>query len=207
MTGKSSLIYSNPILYQLVMRFLYGSHFEDRYRALSEEIPGEASVIDLCCGDCYLYLHYLKQKKVNYLGLDLSPKLVAWAKARGIQACLFDVWKDPIPPADIIIMQASLYHFLPHADQVVGRMLASARQKVLISEPIQNLSSSPNPLLAAIGRLATHPGPKSQPYSGHRFDQQSLIELFSATQTLSRYFYIPGGREMVGVFHPTSSHR
>ena len=206
MTEKPSLIYSNPILYQFVMRFLYGSHFEDRYRALASEIPAGSCVVDLCCGDCYFYTHYLKQKKIAYLGLDLSPKFIASAQARGIHARQFDALKDPIPAGDIVMMQASLYHFLPHAEPVIRRMLTSAGQKVIIAEPIQNMSASTNPLLAMVARLATRPGPKDQPYSGHRFDEKSLTELFNSFEALNRVFFIPGNREMVGIFIPNSSH-
>jgi hypothetical protein len=200
MTEERSPIYTNPILYNLVMRILYGRHFEDRYQALANEIPDGAHIIDLCCGDCYIYTHYLRRKQVDYLGLDLAPRFIQSARSRGTLARQFDVWNDPIPIADIVMMQASLYQFIPHADQILGRMLASARQKVLIAEPVKNLSSSNNPLLAFIGRLGTRPGAKAEAYAGKRFVQQSLTGLFNATGMLEKMFFIPGEREMIGVF-------
>src|SRR5450759_3662099 len=207
MSEGHSPIYSNPVLYNLVMRVLYGSHFEDRYRALIDEIPDGTPVVDLCCGGCYIYSHYIKPKQVEYLGLDLSPRLIQSAQRRGIQARQFDVWNDPIPPADIVMMQASLYHFIPHTGPIIQRMLASAHQKVLISEPVQNLSSSDNPILAAIGRLGTRPGGETDLYKGQRFVEQTLMVVFASTGALERSFLIPGGREMIGVFPNRSPRR
>jgi trans-aconitate methyltransferase len=200
MTEHHSLIYSNRILYQLAIRFLYGNHYQDRYRALADIIPEQCSVVDLCCGDCYLYTHYLKSKKVSYLGLDLSPSFVAAAHKQGINARRFDVWVDPIPAADIIMMEGSLYQFIPHADQVIQRMLASAKQKVLVAEPINNLSTAAIPVLAAIGRLTPRPCSGANPFAGRRFVQQSMLDLFNSFEAFDHYFLIPGGREMVGIF-------
>ncbi len=42
-------------------------------------------------------------------------------------------------------MQASLYHFLPDAHEIVERMLAAAGRRVIVSEPVRNLASSQNP--------------------------------------------------------------
>jgi len=203
MTELNSFIYSNHILYQLIIRCLYGQHYQDRYRALSNLIPEHSSVVDLCCGDCYLYTRYLKPKQVNYLGLDLSPSFVSAAQKQGINARLFDVWVDPIPAADFIIMEGSLYQFIPHADQVIHRMLVSAHQKVLVAEPIINLSTSANPVLAAIRRLPLRTFSGAIPIAGPRFFQQSLLELFNSFESFSHYFLIPGGREMIGIFIPS----
>lgn len=95
------------------MRMLYGRNFRARYEALAAEIPPHAQVIDLCAGDAYLYRHYLRKKGVNYLGLELSPQFVAAGQAQGVALQEFNVWKDKIPAAEVVIMQASLYQFLP----------------------------------------------------------------------------------------------
>jgi hypothetical protein len=105
--------------------------------------------------------------------------------------------RSPLPVADAVIMQASLYHFLPDASGIVERMLAAALDRVVISEPIRNLASSELPLVGALGRRAADPG-----VGGHaaRFDARTLSELMGRYRgrTLAE-FPMPGGRERVFV--------
>ena len=74
-------------MYRSLMRLLYGRHFHDRYRSIAAEIAAGCSVVDVCCGDCCLYLGWLKAKGVSYVGLDLSAGFVAWASKRGVNRC------------------------------------------------------------------------------------------------------------------------
>lgn len=199
MAQHSSFIYSNQTVYQLVMRMLYGRNFRARYEALAAEIPPHAQVIDLCAGDAYLYRHYLRKKGVNYLGLELSPQFVAAGQAQGVALQEFNVWKDKIPAAEIVIMQASLYQFLPNAEAVVQKMLAAAKRKVLIAEPIRNLSEEDS-WLGKLSRALTKPRKEDEAYSGQRFNETTLRKLFNSFAAFEREFLIPGGREMIGVF-------
>ena len=182
------------------MRVLYGRHFEARYIAVADEIPAQSKVVDVCAGDCYLYVRYLCRRSVTYTGLDVSPQLVRWARTRGVSARQFDAWTDPIPVADVVVMQASLYQFLPSARDIVGRMLAAGRDKVIISEPVWNLSESHHPVLAAASRYLTDPRSARGHYVGQRFDRQSLTELFQSFDAFQRSFTVPGGKDIVGVF-------
>src|SRR5207302_7073486 len=99
-------------------------------------------------------------------------------RQRGVDARVLDLSDatEPLPPADFVIMQASLYHFLPDASSIVDRMLAAARDRVVISEPVRNLASSHLPVVSILGRRAADPG-----VGGHarRFTEQSLDELMS----------------------------
>jgi hypothetical protein len=95
------------------------------------------------------------------------------------------------------LMQASLYHFLPDAAPLLDRMLAAARDRVIISEPIRNISSSTNPLLRVLGRRGTDPGAGGH---DHRFTEETLDKLLSRyAPRVRRSFLIPGGREKVYV--------
>ena len=114
MAEQLSLIYRSPWIYHRVMRLLHGRNFRHRYELLAAEIPEASSVTELCAGDAWLYLHYLKQKHVRYLGLDVSPYFVKAARERGVDFKLHDLTKEPIPAADIVILQASLYQFYHH---------------------------------------------------------------------------------------------
>lgn len=201
----SSLIYNHRTAYHVLMRLLYGRYFSARYVAIAAEVPIGSEVVDVCAGDGYLYLNYLRTRSVQYQALDISPHLVQWMQRHGIQARQFDVWQDELPAADIVIMQASLYQFLPDAAPVVEKMLRAARQRVVITEPIRNIASSENPVLRLAGKRLTRPEAGGGEYQAHRFDQTSLMALFRQFPAFERSRELPGGREMLGLFrgqHP-----
>lgn len=193
----SSLIYNHRTAYHLLMRLLYGRYFSARYETIAAEVPAGSAVVDVCAGDGYLYLNYLRPKAVQYQALDISPRLVQWMQRHGIQAQQSDVWQDALPPADVVIMQASLYQFLPDAAPVVHKMLRAARQRVIITEPIRNIASSDNPVLRFVGKRLTRPEEGSGTYQAHRFDQTSLTALFRQFPMLEKSCELPGGREMM----------
>ena len=189
------MIYDSPLVYQLIMRLLYGSGFQDRYRAVLEEIPDGAEVLDLCCGDCHIYTHYLKQKNVRYSGLDMSPGFERSASKHGISFRVCDLSKAEIPAADYILMMGSLYQFYDRAPEMIQKLLKQARKKLIIAEPIVNLSQSTNPVLAKLAQRLTH--------SQKRFDENSLQALLHPHQAIiTKTKKIANGREMLVVFEP-----
>jgi hypothetical protein len=195
----SSLIYKYRTAYHLLMRLLYGHHFDARYRAIATKVPPGATVLDVCAGDGYLYLSHLRNRHVTYLALDIAPELVQWMKRHGIDARRFDVWRDTLPAADVVIMQASLYQFLPNAAPVIERLLCAARQSVIIAEPVRNMSSSSNPLLRVLSRRMTRPAGNGT-YAADRFNLESLLALFRRFPAFEASWLLPGGREMIGIF-------
>ncbi len=189
-----SLVYRSANGYELLMRALYGRHYGDRMRAVSEQVPAGSSVLECCCGPGTLYLRYLRGSVRSYTGLDVNERFVARLVRRGVDARRRDLAGcEPLPAADAVIMQASLYHFLPDASGVVDRMLAAARERVIVCEPVRNLASSQMPLIGRLGRRAADPG-----VGGHsqRFTEQTLDQLMARyrDRTLT-VFRIPGGRE------------
>jgi SAM-dependent methyltransferase len=196
---STSLIYRSAGGYELLMRGLYGRHYAARMLAVAQQVPAGSSVLELCCGPGTLYLRHLRGRAGSYVGLDVNERFVERLRARGIDARRLDLARDdePLPAADVAIMQASLYHFLPDAGQIIERMLASARDRVIVSEPVRNLASSSLPAVGLLGRRAADPG-----VGGHaqRFTEASLDELMArfGDQVLAS-FPIPGGREKVYV--------
>jgi hypothetical protein len=195
---SQSFIYSNRRAYHWLMRGLYGRHFEDRYRAIAAQVPASSRVVDVCAGDAYLYLAHLRHKAVTYIAVDASPQLVAWARSHDVDARLSDVWNDDLPCGDSVIMQASLYQFLPHADRIVDRLLAAAFQRVIITEPIRNIADSDNPVLKLIGKRFTRP--PGEHYAAQRFNRESFTALCNSFPGLQNLSELPGGREMLAVF-------
>jgi SAM-dependent methyltransferase len=195
LSDSTSIIYRSARGYELLMRALYGRHYAARMSAVADQVPDGASVLELCCGPGTLYFRHLDGHA--YTGLDVNPGFVTGLRRRGVDARLTDLTRDdePLPLADVVLMQASLYHFLPGANAVVERMLSASRDRVIISEPIRNLASSNLPGVGLIGRHAADPG-----VGGHadRFTETTLDALMERYDVISA-FLIPGGREKVFV--------
>jgi len=197
-----SLIYRSAAGYELVMRALYGRHYGARLRAVADQVPSGSSVLELCPGPGALYRRHLRGRVSAYTGLEVNAGFADHLRRLGATVVQRDLTAPgPLPEADVAIIQASLYHFLPAADTIVQRMLTAARQRVIIAEPIRNLSSSRLSWLAALGRRGTDPGAGN----GHeqRFDERDLDRLMAAyREATTTTFTIPGGREKVFVLDP-----
>src|SRR5882724_12614045 len=138
-----SVIYRNAFVYEAVMRALYGRGYNDRFHSVAELIAEGSSVLDVCCGPGTLFHRYLKAKGVHYTGLDINRHFVERLSAEGATGLIWNLNEArPLPRAEYVIMQGSLYHFLPEASSVIERMIAAAEKQVLIAEPIQNVTDS-----------------------------------------------------------------
>jgi SAM-dependent methyltransferase len=197
-TVSESLIYRSPTIYDAVMHVLYGRHARARLVAVAELVPPRARVVELCCGTARLYRDHLRDRHVDYLGLDLNPRFVEAARHAGACAEVRDVGDGaPLPPADVMVIQASLYHFLPEPERMVDRMLAAARSRVIVSEPVRNLSTSGVGLVAALARRSADPGGGG---GDRRFDE-ALLNAFMLRYdgAVERELAIPGGRDKIFV--------
>ncbi|MEY4581775.1 MAG: hypothetical protein RL701_6478 [Pseudomonadota bacterium] len=193
---QRSPIYRHPWLYSAVMRALYVGSFQERYRVLAALIPEGSEVFEACAGDAYLYEKHLKHKAVRYSGGDLNTRFVAYAKQRGISLSLHDLTADVVPLADFVVLQASLYQFIPQEVAIVEKLQRAARRMLIVAEPVRNLSTSRSALVRAIARYSANPG------DGHkaaRFDESSLDTLFAGqfASDVVHSFLTPGGREKV----------
>jgi SAM-dependent methyltransferase len=196
---STSLVYRSALGYELLMRALYGRNYSDRMRAVAARVPAGASVLELCCGPGTLYLRHLKDRTSAYTGLDVNERFVAQLRRRALDVRVVDLADGgpPLPQADVVLMQASLYHFLPGAERIIDRMLGAAGDLVVVSEPIRNLASSRLPIVGRLGRKGADPG-----VGGHaqRFTEVTLDELMSRyRERVVEAFTIPGGREKVYV--------
>jgi SAM-dependent methyltransferase len=199
MSANTSLIYRSATGYELLMRALYRRHYADRMQSVADQVPDGSSVLELCCGPGTLYTRYLRERVSGYIGLDINETFVTKLRGQGIDARGIDLADPavPLPTADVAIIQASLYHFLPGAHALIDRMLAAATERIVVAEPIRNLSSSRLPGVGMLGRRAADPG-----VGGHeqRFTEATLDELMAGYPGRVRSaFLIPGGREKVYV--------
>lgn len=192
---STSLVYRSALGYELLMRVLYGRHYAARMSAVAARVPAGTSVLELCCGPGTLYRRHLKDRTSAYTGLDVNQRFVEQLRRRSLDVRVVDLADGgpPLPQADVVLMQASLYHFLPGAERIIDRMLGAARDRVIVSEPIRNLASSSLPLIGRLGRKGADPG-----VGGHaqRFTEATLDELMSRYRDrVVEAFTIPGGRE------------
>jgi SAM-dependent methyltransferase len=194
-------IYQSPLLYRAVMRLLYGRHYEARNSAVAELIPARSSVLDLCCGPGLLYQDRLRQKGIQYTGIDQSAAFTARINQMGARAFVRDLTSsEPLPEADYVLMQSSLCYFLPDPSPVLNRMLQAARTAVIIAEPIRNLSTSRSPFIRKIAVALSGPG-GDQP---QRYTEETLDLFFSQyASQLQTALKIPGGREKIYVLKKT----
>lgn len=196
---STSFVYRSASGYELLMRALYGRHYGDRMRVVAEQVPERSSVLELCCGPGTLYLRHLRGRAGGYIGLDVNDGFVERLRRRGVDARRLDLGAGggALPDADVVVMQASLYHFLPDAERVVDRMLTAAQDRVIVSEPIRNLASSRLPVVGMLGRQAADPGVGGH---GGRFTEATLDQLMARyRERVLSAFLIPGGREKVYV--------
>ena len=198
-----SFMYSDPRLYKLIMKILYGKYYLDRYKVVNELVPDGSGVLDMCCGDCELYKSFFAHRNIFYTGIDYNAKFVSYAKKNSINVILSDIRKDIVPRTDYIIMQGSLYQFIPDHKDLIDRLLNSTRKQLIITEPIINLSSSNNPIIRFVAQRSGNPGTG---HAFHRFTEKSFHSFFldNYKKLVVKFDFIPGGREMMVILNSRS---
>ncbi len=181
------------------MRFLYGKFYNTRYKKIGELIPSEVSVLDICCGDCKLYENELK-KRVKYIGIDINHRFLKTAAKKGIDVQKLDIRYQNLPRSDYLILQASLYQFIPNHKKIVDKMIKAAGNKVIISEPVANISSSRFSLIAYLAKYSTNPGTGHTP---KRFTPKTFKEFIknNYSELLEDCFLHSGGKELMVVLN------
>lgn len=152
-----SILYWHPLLYAFFIKLSYKRFYHERYAAVGDLIAEGSSVVDICCGDCKIW-NFLRGKSVRYLGLDFNPYFVKAAREKGIDARIFDIYKDEVPPADYLLMLGSLYQFIPQHQQVIEKLLRSKCKYLIISEAVRNYAHSRSKIVAALARMLNNPG-------------------------------------------------
>jgi len=171
-----SPIYWHPFLYQSAIRFTYGKHYISRYKQLEKHIPKHADLLELCMGDCFFYLNFLRQKQINYKCADINEVFVKAAKQKQIEAFQLNIFTDDIPTCDYILLQGSLSYFIPHEKQIIQKLLVACRKQLIISENIHNLSNSRSPIKSWIGEKFSAP---DFGQSKIKFTKETLTKTFS----------------------------
>ena len=152
---------------------MFREHYTQRYKAISNLIESNSSVLDVCCGDSKLY-SFLERKQIDYLGLDFNPTFIKVSKRRGIQARMFDLYDDDLPKADFVVIQASLYQFIPDHNIILQKLFNAAKRYLIIAEPIKNYAQSKWKVVSLLGKLLNNPAGDGMKM--HRFNLITLKE-------------------------------
>ena len=198
---NKSPIYWTGIGYEWVMRALYGRGFRSLYADVAARIPPGASVVDVCAGPATLWHECLRERGVEYLALDFNGHFVMSARRRGARARFFDLARDPVPPADYVVLGSSLYHFRGREDELLEQLRAAARSAVIVSEPIQNLSTTGPRWLRGLAARLSDPGTGD---FRERFDL-AAFEAFAKRHGAAVFEHRAGARNALAVFEAGSS--
>ena len=153
----------------LLYRGKYKNRFDDIISMLDDN---DAKVLELCFGDIYIADHCIATGR-QWVGLDINDSFVSNAVRMGYDAMRADIVTcDSFPQSDVCIIAGSLYHFNDTIYELFAKMLDSAKYKILISEPVSNLSCRPG-IIGSIAKRSANAGRKSEKF---RFDENALIE-------------------------------
>ena len=191
-------VYQVPALYRLLMRVGYGPDYAARYALFADRIGEPDDVLEVCCGHLGLYRHLRHRGLVrSYVGLEQAPAMLRLARRRGVDVRAFDVRAGgALPAAGTVIMQASLYQFHDIADTLLPRLWAAARRRLVIAEPVRNLSQSRSRVARWAARALTRT-PDGRIHT-FRYTEATLLELYRRCAIpVSRVDRTPGGREIV----------
>ena len=198
---RFGLVYSSPWIYDMLLFVLYHGKPWRRFQKVASHIPSGSSVVDLCAGTSMLYRQLL-DKNVTYKALEINPRLVRHLQAKKIEAICTDIRRDRILEADVVVMCSSLYHFGTEAAGMLRKMMESAREKVIILEPVRHMSKSHFALISGLSRWAsTVDGIIPHTY----FDLESLSSVLHSVPGLVSMEIISNGRDVLAVFQRNSS--
>lgn len=190
-----SPIYWHPWLYHTAMKWSYGDKFLRRYEALAGHIPENSELLELCMGDAWFYRHYLAGKGISYRCADINPVFVKAALEMGLNAQLLNMITDPIPVADYILLQGSLYHFIPGEQQMIVRLFEACRKALIISESTDNLSNAANPVKAKLGEYLSK---AKAGQSKQKFTRDTLRQAFGPFEAhIAVWEELPANRETI----------
>lgn len=185
MKNNISLIYRNIWIYRFIMNLLYIGRYRQRFKDITNELgPNDNNIIELCFGDIYI-AEYCKKNARHWLGYDINDEFVNHALQRGYNAVSADILSlESLPRADALIFAGSLYHFNENMHKI-WQLMTSCATKIILSEPIKNITSIKN-IVGAIGARASAIRNGDEAF---RFDRDSLIAMVDHFQEIYNFTY------------------
>lgn len=174
MSSETSLVYKNISVYRLVMNLLYTGSYKKRFELICNAITREnpKHVLELCFGDI-IVAEFCKSKAISWQGYDLNKTFVAHALKHGFDAHCQDLLTvHEFSKNDLTIISGSLYHFTNEQLSVLLKKILHSTSKIIISEPILNLSDSKG-ILGYIARRQANAGKGNESF---RYNKETFTK-------------------------------
>jgi hypothetical protein len=172
MALETSLVYKNIYFYRFLMNLIYAGSYKKRFAKIIEVIDRIApkSILELCFGDIVI-ADYCKKREIFWEGIDINENFVKYAKQKGYNVHCQDVsGTNSFVKTDLCLISGSLYHFNPQQRIILFSKILSSATKVLISEPVINLSERKG-FIGFIARRSANAGKGRESF---RFNELSL---------------------------------
>lgn len=189
-------VYWRGWVYDLFLWVVYRARPMARFRAVAEEIPDGASVLDLCAGTG-MFARALAGRGIQYTAIDINPRFVSELARTGLNVRCGDVTREPFGTHDVVTMNSSLYHFGPTPDALVRKMVDASRHKAVILEPVHNLADARLPLLARVARASATVDGVSPEF---HFTRDTFVDAMRRIDPRVSVQPEGGGRDMLAVF-------
>jgi hypothetical protein len=180
-----SLIYRNIWIYRLVMNMLYFGRYRQRFADIADELGAkDHTVVELCFGDIYIAKH-CKENGRHWVGYDINDVFVNYALEQGYKAVGTDILSlESLPKADVLIFAGSLYHFYENMHKI-WQLMTSCSTKIILSEPIKNITSINN----FLGKIGARASTVRNGAEAFRFNRHSLIQMLDYFQEHYNFSY------------------
>lgn len=202
---KLSLIYRNIWIYRLIMNVLYLGRYQRRFKDILNQIgPKDNNIVELCFGDIYIAAYCQKSAR-HWVGYDINDAFVNHALQQGYNAVCADILSlENLPRADVLIFAGSLYHFNENMHKI-WQLMTSCATKIILSEPIKNITSIKN-FMGTIGARASTVRNGAEAF---RFDRDSLTEMLDYFQEKHNFTYeiISEKKDMLITINERHQHR
>jgi len=134
-----SPLYWNSFLYDLIIRWIYRRPtplLQKQWEAVCAWIPQNEQVLEIAAGSGRFYFEALSRITRNYAAIDMNPSFVRNLQRKGVSAVVGDIRSHPVPVSGTIIMISALYHFRCDEESFLGKLLGSARKRLILVEPV-----------------------------------------------------------------------
>jgi hypothetical protein len=171
--SQQSFVYRHIVIYRFIMNLLYLGKYKKRFVPvinLIKKLPAKSRVLELCFGDIVI-AEFCRKENYIWKGIDLNSHFVAQAQGLGYDAVVADLTTvEALPKAEVCIMTGSLYHFHQNINTILKTMFTAA-DRVILSEPVFNLSSSGG-LIGFFARRSANAGKGDEAF---RYNTDSLL--------------------------------
>ena len=165
------------------MSIIYVGNYKNRFLKIIQVIKEQTpkTVLELCFGDTFI-ADYCYKNSISWQGIDINGNFVKRARKKGFDSICSDILLvDSFIKNDMCIISGSLYHFNPEQRVNLFQKMFSSTNKILISEPINNLSENKG-LVGYIAKRSANAG------NGHTYFRYNKQSLKTVLDELSVYF-------------------